>query len=96
MLMLSVLAFLRKMKVLSTLSNKFSCAWLKFILLHHSQSPHDFNKEVLFNTLDELYTLDLKYLALAHFGIHKNPYELIINAKKTPVIKPKALFKKLF
>ena len=45
--------------------------------------PPDFNKEVLFNTLDELYTLDLKYLALAHFGIHKNPYELIINAKES-------------
>ena len=39
------------------------------------------NKEVLFNTLDELYKLDLNYLALAHFGIHNNPYELIINAK---------------
>ena len=45
--------------------------------------PPDFNKEVLFNTLDQLYKLDLKYLALAHFGIHKNPYELIINAKES-------------
>ena len=44
--------------------------------------PPDFNKEVLFNTLDELYKLDLNYLALAHFGIHNNPYELIINAKQ--------------
>lgn len=42
--------------------------------------PPDFNKEVLFNTLDELNKLDLKYLALAHFGIHKNPYKLIENA----------------
>ena len=44
--------------------------------------PPDFNKEVLFNTLDELYKLDLKYLALAHFGIHDNPYKLIENAKE--------------
>ena len=44
--------------------------------------PPDFNKEVLFNTLDELNKLDLKYLALAHFGIHKNPYKLIENAKE--------------
>ena len=42
-----------------------------------------FNKELLFNTLDKLYTLDLEYLALAHFGIHKNPYELIVNAKES-------------
>ena len=45
--------------------------------------PPDFNKELLFNTLDKLYTLDLEYLALAHFGIHKNPYELIVNAKES-------------
>ena len=44
--------------------------------------PPDFNKEVLFNTLDELYKLDLKYLALAHFGMHDNPYKLIENAKE--------------
>ena len=29
-----------------------------------------------------MYKLDLNYLALAHFGIHNNPYELIINAKQ--------------
>ena len=45
--------------------------------------PPDFNKEVLFKTLDEINTLDLKYLALAHFGIHNNPYELINNAKES-------------
>ena len=43
--------------------------------------PPDFNKEVLFNTLDDLKKLDLKYLALAHFGMHGNPYKLIENAK---------------
>ncbi len=45
--------------------------------------PPDFNKEVLINTLEKFEQLDLKYLALAHFGIHKNPYELIINAKES-------------
>jgi len=44
--------------------------------------PPDFNKELLFNTLDELNKLDLKYLALAHFGMHENPYKLIENAKE--------------
>ena len=43
--------------------------------------PPDFNKEFLFNTLDDLKKLDLKYLALAHFGMHGNPYQLIENAK---------------
>ena len=45
--------------------------------------PPDFNKEILFNTLEELENLELEYLALAHFGIHKNPYELIENAKQS-------------
>ena len=45
--------------------------------------PPDFNKELLFNTLDKLYTLDLEYLALAHFGIHKNARELIKDAKES-------------
>jgi len=45
--------------------------------------PPDFNKEKLFNTLENLEKLDLKYLALAHFGIHENPYELIQNAKES-------------
>jgi glyoxylase-like metal-dependent hydrolase (beta-lactamase superfamily II) len=44
--------------------------------------PPDFNKELLFNTLDELNKLDLKYLALAHFGMHENPHKLIENAKE--------------
>jgi glyoxylase-like metal-dependent hydrolase (beta-lactamase superfamily II) len=44
--------------------------------------PPDFNKELLFKTLDDLKKLDLKYLALAHFGMHGNPYKLIENAKK--------------
>jgi glyoxylase-like metal-dependent hydrolase (beta-lactamase superfamily II) len=44
--------------------------------------PPDFNKEVLFSTLDDLKQLDLEYLALAHFGMHGNPYKLIENAKE--------------
>jgi glyoxylase-like metal-dependent hydrolase (beta-lactamase superfamily II) len=44
--------------------------------------PPDFNKEVLFSTLDDLKKLDLEYLALAHFGMHSNPYKLIENAKE--------------
>ena len=44
--------------------------------------PPDFNKELLFNTLDDLKKLDLQYLALAHFGMHGNPYKLIENAKE--------------
>ena len=44
--------------------------------------PPDFNKEVLFSTLDDLEKLDLEYLALAHFGMHGNPYKLIENAKE--------------
>ena len=44
--------------------------------------PPDFNKELLFNTLDDLKKLELKYLALAHFGMHGNPYKLIENAKQ--------------
>ena len=44
--------------------------------------PPDFNKELLFNTLDELNKLDLKYLALAHFGMQENPHKLIVNAKE--------------
>jgi len=45
--------------------------------------PPDFNKEILLNTLEDLEKLDLEYLALAHFGIHENPYELISNGKKS-------------
>ena len=45
--------------------------------------PPDFNKELLFDTLDKLSKLELKYLALAHFGIHDKPYLLIENAKES-------------
>jgi len=45
--------------------------------------PPDFDKEILFNTLEKFEKLDLEYLALAHFGIHKNPYQLINNAKES-------------
>ena len=45
--------------------------------------PPDFNKEILFQTLDNLEKLEINQLAIAHFGIHKNPYELIKNAKES-------------
>jgi len=45
--------------------------------------PPDFNKEVLFDTLDKISSLELKQIAIAHFGLHSNPYELINNAYKS-------------
>ena len=45
--------------------------------------PPDFNKEVLFDTLDKISSLELKHIAIAHFGLHSNPYELINNAYKS-------------
>jgi len=45
--------------------------------------PPDFNKDILFETLDKLYQLDLKQIAIAHFGLHLKPYELIENAFKS-------------
>ncbi len=42
--------------------------------------PPDFNKDILFKTLDNIHSLELKHLAIAHFGLHLNPYELIENA----------------
>ena len=46
-------------------------------------NPPDFNKEVLFDTLDKISSLELKQIAIAHFGLHSNPYELINNAYKS-------------
>ena len=45
--------------------------------------PPDFDKEVLFSTLENIEKLELKQVAIAHFGIHTNPYELINNAKES-------------
>jgi glyoxylase-like metal-dependent hydrolase (beta-lactamase superfamily II) len=45
--------------------------------------PPDFDKEVLFSTLEHIEKLELKQVAIAHFGIHSNPYELINNAKES-------------
>ena len=42
--------------------------------------PPDFNKETLFATLHKLKNLELNQLAIAHFGIHSNPYYLIDQA----------------
>ena len=45
--------------------------------------PPDFDKEVLFSTLEHIEKLELKQVAIAHFGLHTNPYELINNAKES-------------
>ena len=45
--------------------------------------PPDFDKEILFQSLDSLVKLEINQLAIAHFGIHKKPYELITNAKES-------------
>ena len=42
--------------------------------------PPDFNRETLIDTLENIASLELEYVAIAHFGIHRNPYELINNA----------------
>ena len=42
--------------------------------------PPDFNKELLFDTLEKISKYELSQLAIAHFGIHNNPYQLIENA----------------
>ena len=49
-------------------------------LVQPNLPPPDFNKEILFNTYEKLLKLDLKQLAIAHFGIHNNPYDLINQA----------------
>ena len=45
--------------------------------------PPDFNKETLFKTLDSFENLEINQLAIAHFGIHENPFDLIKNAKES-------------
>ena len=45
--------------------------------------PPDFDQEILFESLNKIEKLNLNQLAIAHFGIHKNPYELIRNAKES-------------
>ena len=45
--------------------------------------PPDFNKEILFETLEKIYSLELRQLAIAHFGIHSDPYSLIEDAYKS-------------
>ena len=42
--------------------------------------PPDFDKELLFKTLDNIRNYDLSKLAIAHFGIHDEPYRLLDNA----------------
>ena len=45
--------------------------------------PPDFDKEILFKTLDSFEKLEINQLAIAHFGIHKNACELIKDAKES-------------
>ena len=45
--------------------------------------PPDFDKEILFKTLDSFEKLEINQLAIAHFGIHKNARELIKAAKES-------------
>jgi glyoxylase-like metal-dependent hydrolase (beta-lactamase superfamily II) len=45
--------------------------------------PPDFDKEILFQTLDSFEKLEINQLAIAHFGIHKNSRELIKDAKES-------------
>ena len=44
--------------------------------------PPDFDKEILFQTLDSFEKLEINQLAIAHFGIHKNARLLIKDAKE--------------
>ena len=45
--------------------------------------PPDFDKEILFKTLDSFEKLEINQLAIAHFGIHKNARVLINDAKES-------------
>ena len=45
--------------------------------------PPDFDKEILFKTLDSFEKIEINQLAIAHFGIHKNARELIKDAKES-------------
>ena len=45
--------------------------------------PPDFDKEILFQTLDSFEKLEINQLAIAHFGIHINSRELIKDAKES-------------
>ena len=48
-----------------------------------TQNPLKNPKDVLFDTIDKISSLELKQLAIAHFGLHLNPYELINNAYRS-------------
>ena len=43
--------------------------------VQHNLPPPDFNRETLIDTLENIASLELEYVAIAHFGIHSNPYE---------------------
>ena len=44
--------------------------------------PPDFNKDQLFKSLEDISKLELNAVAIAHFGIHEKPYELMENSIK--------------
>ncbi len=49
-------------------------------LVQPNLPPPDFNKEIMFKTFEKLLKLDMQQLAIAHFGIHTKPHELIEQA----------------
>ena len=52
-------------------------------LVQPNLPPPDFDKEILFNTFEKLLKLELEQLAIAHFGIHNEPYDLINQAMES-------------
>ena len=52
-------------------------------LVQPNLPPPDFNKEIMFKTFEKLMSLDIDQLAIAHFGIHKKPYELMEQAMQS-------------
>ena len=52
-------------------------------LVQPNLPPPDFNKEIMFKTFEKLMRLDIEQLAIAHFGIHKKPYELMEQAMQS-------------
>jgi len=52
-------------------------------LVQPNLPPPDFNKEIMFKTFEKIMKLDIEQIAIAHFGIHKKPYELIRQAMQS-------------
>lgn len=52
-------------------------------LVQPNLPPPDFDKEIMFKTFEKIMKLDIEQVAIAHFGIHKKPYELIQQAMQS-------------